>query len=56
MADGGGDSAGWGTDGVLTVRKKKKDNAETQRDAEERRESVDKLETLEGSPESGETR
>jgi len=45
VAHGGGNSPRRGPDGVLTVRKRgKKDNAETQRDVEERREGGDTLE------------
>ncbi len=48
MADGGGDSFGWRVDGVLiSLKKKEKDNAETQRHAEERRQGGDKSEALE---------
>ena len=57
MADGGGDSVGWRGDRILISRKRRnKDNAETQRDAEERREGRDESEARSGVRERDKTR
>ena len=57
MADGGGDSVGWRDDRILISRKRRnKDNAETQRDAEERREGRDESEARSGVRERDKTR